>query len=206
MKALLRIIALTLALSGVANAQQPCSATFSDHTVAGRLGSGTGAGPCQAIPFASLGAALSPYMPAIPGSPGVDTNVLNAQTSAYSALSTDCGKTITLAGSAFYALTVGVATGFPATCSIVVANIDSGRGKTMTINGVSFPNSGILWPGQSFTLKNENNVWTVIHPPGRWKNTAAVEFYVDKLGSNSNDGLASGSGGFLTISGALSVI
>lgn len=145
-----------------------------------------------------------------PASPshGVDTNTPNAKTSAYAAGATDCGKTITLGGSTFYTLTVGAASGFPATCSIIIANIDAGRGKKITINGVTFPNNNILWPLQTFTLKNEANVWTIINPPGRWKTLSLAAFNVDGAAAdNNNDGLGTGAtGAFKTINGALSVI
>jgi hypothetical protein len=139
--------------------------------------------------------------------PGIDQNILSAKTTGYSLATTDCGKTITLGGSAFYALTVGAASGFPASCSVVVANIDTTRGKTMTINGVTFPNSGILWPLQTFALRNENNTWTIFNPPGRWKLTGSTTFRIDAAGANTNDGLATGAGGaFQTINGGLAVI
>lgn len=138
---------------------------------------------------------------------GVDCNTLNAQTSAYAPATSDCSKTITLGGAAFYALTVAPASGFPATCSFVVANIDSGRGKKIAISGVTFPNNNILWPLQTFTLKNEANAWTIINPPGRWKAQSAAAFNVDGAGANTNDGLGTGAtGAFQTINGALGVV
>lgn len=138
--------------------------------------------------------------------PGIDTNTLNAQTANYTLATTDCGKTVTLGGSAFYTLTVGAASGFPSTCSVVVANIDTGRGKKMTINGITFPNSSILWPTQTFTLKNENNAWTLVPPPGRWKLASSVQFEVNTAGSNSNDCLGTGaSGACATITGAINI-
>jgi hypothetical protein len=132
-------------------------------------------------------------------SAGVDANVLNARTSAYSLQTTDCGKTLSLGGGALYTLTVGAASGFPATCTVVVSNADTGRAKTMTINGVSFPNLGFLWPLQTFTLKNENNVWTIVNPPGRWVLPGSTVFNVSPSGSNSNDCLGTTTGACLTI-------
>lgn len=138
---------------------------------------------------------------------GVDCNTLNAQTAAYPAATTDCGKTITLGGAAFYTLTVGAASGFPSTCSIIVVNIDSGRGKTISINGISFPNDGILWPLQTFTLKAGGGSWFLVNAPSRWKLLGNVQFEVNSAGSNSNDGLSTGSANaFQTINGAISVI
>jgi hypothetical protein len=194
MKAFIRTLILWIALTpGLVAAQT--YPTIPDHTVIGRLGSGSSSGPSQAVPFSSLGAALSPYMPAIPGTPGVDANILNAQTSAYSAATSDCGRTITLGGSAFYTLTIGAASGFAATCSIIISNIDTGRAKKMSINGITYPNGGFLWPGQTTTIKNVNNVWTVTSNPGPWRLTASLTLYADSSnGSNSGstDCLASG--------------
>lgn len=134
-------------------------------------------------------------IPAADLPPGVATNTLNARTANYSLATTDCGKTITLGGSAFYTLTVGAASGFNISCVVVIANIDTGRGKVMSINGVSFPEGGILWPGQSFFLKNENNVWVPMGVPAKWKVLSGITITVDtSAGNDANDGLASGSG------------
>lgn len=191
MKKLLLALGLWLGLTCSAEAQNPTCPTRP-------LGDSSNA--CASTAF--VGNAVVGSLPA-----GVDQNVLNAQTSAYPAATTDCGKTITLGGSAFYTLTIGAASGFPPTCSIVVANIDTGRGKIMAINGVTFPNNSILWPLQTFTLKNENNAWTVINPPGRWKLAGSVQFEVNSAGSNSNDGLATGAANaFQTIPGAINIL
>lgn len=135
---------------------------------------------------------------------GVDCNTQRAVTTTGSLATSDCRKTITLGGSAFYTFTVGAASGFDSTCSVVIVNTDTGRGKTMAINGVTFPNSSILWPGQSFTLKNESNTWTIINRPGRWRLTATTQFEVNSAGSNANDCLGTGaSGACQTIQGAI---
>lgn len=126
---------------------------------------------------------------------GVNCNTLSSKTANYTLVTGDCGSTITLGGSAFYTLTVNAASGYSATCSITIANIDTGRGKLMSINGVTFPMGGILWPGQTFTLKNESNVWTLFNVPQRWKVTSAITITVNTaVGNDLNDGLAAGSG------------
>jgi hypothetical protein len=140
------------------------------------------------------------------GFTSIDQNILNAQTSAYSAASTDCGKTITLGGSAEYALTVGAASGFPASCTVNIDNIDTGRGKVMTINGVTFPLGGILWPGMKFTLKNVGNVWTIFGLNNLWKITSAIQFNVDTVngvdGNNDCLGATGTSGACATLANA----
>lgn len=135
------------------------------------------------------------------------TNVLNAQTSNYILGTTDCGKTISLGGTAFYTLTVNAASTYPSTCSVDVVNIDSGRGKKMAINATTFPNNNILWPKQSFTLANAANTWQIINPPGRWKLFVGAQFEVDSTGNNANDCLGTGAtGACATIQGAIDLI
>lgn len=141
---------------------------------------------------------------------GVDCNTLNARTSSYAVQTSDCGKTISLGGNTFYTTTAGAASGFPATCSIVFVNVDAGRGKTISIPGVSLGAVNILWPGQSFLLKNvsNGNVWTAIGLPNRWKLLSPTSIFVDAAnGSDTNDGLAPGAGGALqNLSTALSFL
>jgi hypothetical protein len=97
-----------------------------------------------------------------------------------------------LGGSAFYTLTVGAASGFPATCSINVVNADTSRGKAMAINGITFPLNSILWPGMSFSLKNISNTWTIVGLPTFWKITTGITYNVDTAsGSDSSDCLGS---------------
>lgn len=137
-------------------------------------------------------------------SAGIDGNVLNAQTAAYALQTSDCGKTVTLGGTAFYTLTVGAASGFPATCSVSIANIDTGRAKLITISGVTFPNANRLWPGQTFTLKNINNTWVVFNAPGPWIITSNTTFNVDTASGNDNsDCLGTGSGACALLSTAI---
>lgn len=143
--------------------------------------------------------------PALP--PGVDVNDLNLVLAAPSLSSSNCGQTITLGGNAFYTVTLGAASGFPATCTMTFVDIDSGRAKKMSVNGITYPNGSMLWPLQVTVIKNVNNVWTVAVDPGRWKLSNFVQFEVNSAGSNGNDGLATGAANaFQTIPGAISVI
>lgn len=210
MKKLLLASALSI-LSTEAWAQ--CNGIFPPATLCGNLS----ASPAPAAPFPSSGSIVGPNSSVVGDVPiwsnvtgtqlgdsgvpitGVDSNVLATGaviTSAPTVSSAFCGKTAALGGSAFYAFTVGAASGFPANCIITVVNIDTGRGKKMAINGITFPNSSIVWPGQSSALRNINNVWTVTPTPGRWRPTTNTAVFVDKaLGDDANDGLAAGAGG-----------
>jgi hypothetical protein len=124
---------------------------------------------------------------------GVLHNTRVAKTAAYTLTNADKGCTIDLGGTAFYTLTVGAASGFDDNFSCMIINSDTGRGKTIAANGVA---NFILWPGQTITLFNDNNVWKVSPSSQRWKVPNGTTIYVDVLaGANTNDGLASGSGG-----------
>jgi hypothetical protein len=104
-------------------------------------------------------------------------------------------------------LTAGPASGFPAGCSVFVANIDSLRGKLMSIDGITFPNRNHLWPLQTFGLLNASNSWVILNPPTKWKLTQSITFHVDPDGSLLNDGLAAGpSGAFPTIQSAIDIV
>lgn len=177
-------LALPLLLGGDAVAQ--CSGVFTAGQICGNDGASS------AAPRGSTFA-------------GVDRNTVSAKTTNYTMLTTDCGKTIALGGTAFYTLTVGAASGFPASCSINVVNTDSGRAKLMAINGITVGHTNKVWPKQSFILKNVSNVWTVIGLPPFWELTGAAAFFVDTAaGSDSNDGLATGAGNaFATIQKAI---
>ena len=135
----------------------------------------------------------------------VTTDILNAsggltnvQTTSYNAVLSDCGNTISMGGVAFISVNIGPTANYVADCTIAVANVDpppTGRGKKVTITGLTFPNLGILWPTQSFVVKNMNGTWAFISQPGRWKLTQNQTFFVDGVnGNDNNDGLAAGSG------------
>ena len=134
----------------------------------------------------------------------INQNILNAQTSAYAAVSGDCGKTITLGGSAFYTLTIGAASGFTSQCTIVIVNIDTGRAKKMSVTGLTFPYGGFLWPGRAVTLKNESGTWTITSDPGIWLLSSSLSLFADSTnGSDTNsDCLASGTSACATVTHA----
>lgn len=119
-------------------------------------------------------------------------------TGGYAAQVGDCGKTIVASGAAFYAVTVSAPTNFPNFCTIAFENADTGRGKTITVSGLTLP-STILYPLLNFYIKNINNSWVAFQFPERWKVTAVnTNFFIDSaIGLDSNDGLASGAGNAL---------
>lgn len=141
------------------------------------------------------------------------TNTRLAKTSAYSAVTGDCGDTIALGGSAFYVLTISAASGYTSTCVFQVVNEDTTRGKAININGLQ---GFVLWPLQSVLVYNQNNVWH-LNPSGqRWKLLAdqtwnvnhgsgldAVTCTGSTGGTCPNDGLGTGSGAYATINNAV---
>lgn len=144
---------------------------------------------------------------------GVSTNVRSAYTSANPMATTDCGKTVALGGSAFFTFTVNAASGYNASCAVIITNEDNVcpvngastcRGKTIAINGYA---SFILWPGQTFTLINQNNVWQY-DQPGRWQPLVGMTWHVNHAtGSDAGDGLGtSGTGEFATLQRCVNVM
>ncbi len=132
------------------------------------------------------------------------SNGQSRKTGAYAVQPTDSG-TIILAGNSFYSLTASAASGFGSTFAVIVLNEDTGRGKTITINGIT---SFILWPLQSFILLNDNGAWQILPRTQRWQAPGGVTLNVDPvLGSDSNDGLATGVGNaLLTTQAALNIL
>lgn len=59
---------------------------------------------------------------------GAWTNIRLAKTAAYTTASADCGSTLALGGSAFYAATFNAPSGYTSTCAFVVSNEDRGAG------------------------------------------------------------------------------
>jgi hypothetical protein len=119
-------------------------------------------------------------------------NVRNGQTGTYTAQSSDCGKTISLGGSALYTLTVNAASGYSTQCILTINNADTGRAKTMAINGQA--SNFFLWPQQTIQLYNSGGTWQ-ISGRARWVLNVATTFYFDPAnGSATADCLATGNG------------
>lgn len=111
---------------------------------------------------------------------------------------------ITLGGNAFFTLTVGAASGFPAGTEIFIINRDgwtSGRGKVLSFTGQSALNR-IIYPGNTAWLVKDDtaNAWAIMSPTRQRLPTGSITFYFDSsLGSdttNASDGLASGASAF----------
>lgn len=139
------------------------------------------------------------------GSNPLLTGTVLAKTTTYSAVTGDCGDSITLGGSAQYTLTLNAASGYAANCGFLVTNLVSETvTKTIAPNGLT---AFFLYPGQSVIISNQSNAWNVGPIAGRWRLAGAVTVYVRPDGSDSNDGLANSSGGaFLTANAAIAAI
>lgn len=134
------------------------------------------------------------------------TNTPNDITTTYTVQASDGGKTIYAGGNAYYTITVSAPSAYISAFQCVIKNTDSGRGKLISISGIT---PFILWPLQSFIMQSNNGAsWTLIGAPARWIVTAGINFYVDAaLGNDANDGLNPGTGNaFQTIAQAYSII
>ena len=122
----------------------------------------------------------------------------------------DDGALIALGGSAFFTLTFSAASGYNSGFCCMVVNEDiyssqgsgtQGRAKNITFTGQY---GFFLWPGQNVIVKNDNGNWRCV-PGGqssgnneRWKIPGPITIFVDPTnGSDSNDGMATGSGNAL---------
>lgn len=136
---------------------------------------------------------------------GVLRNERLAKTANYTVANADAGKTISC-GSAPWTLTFSTISGgnYDADFWVLVTNTSTSRAILMSIGGGT---NFFLWPGQTALVYNDNSVWKILRPE-RWKLTGGVTFYVDTAnGSDSNDGLASGSGNALaTVAAAISLV
>jgi hypothetical protein len=128
-----------------------------------------------------------------------------AKTALYTAVTGDCGKTITLGGTAQYTLTLTAASGYVSTCGFIITNLASEtRTKTLAINGLT---SFFIYPGQSVTIANESNVWVCVSGCVRYKSPGTLAFFIRPDGSDSNDGLAnSAAGAYLTANACMAAI
>jgi hypothetical protein len=98
-------------------------------------------------------------------------------------------------------VTVPAASGFDEMFNFKVTN-SSSRGWVIAPDGVT---SFTLYPTQTIWITQINNAW-VVENSFRWQTRTAITFYVNHAsGSNSNDGLTSGSA-FATIQKAIDVI
>lgn len=127
-------------------------------------------------------------------------------TGTYSVVSGDNTKQMIFTGNAFYTISVGAAAGYPAGFFVKLINGDTGRCKRVTITGwldEHSNNTFLLLPKQEVIVYKVGSDWVVVKPNHRWR-IFNPTLYVDPInGSNLNDGLAPGSGAFLTIQAAV---
>lgn len=99
----------------------------------------------------------------------------------------DDGKRHILGGNACYALTFGAATSYNSEFRVDVSNIDTGRAKIISLNGVGH----YIYPGQTYTVFAFNGAWEIVRPR-RWGVAGNVTLYTDYTnGDDANDGLVS---------------
>lgn len=136
---------------------------------------------------------------------------INTVTANYTIATTDCGKTVRAGtgSTGNFALALPSTVGFPATCTIIVTNGDTARGKKLSSGfpadiAATWSNLG---PLQSLGVQIINSAWASFYNPGRWQ-TSGETFFVDPVaGSDANDGLAAGAGSaFLTLGHAINVL
>lgn len=130
-------------------------------------------------------------------------NNRSAKTGPYTVINNDGGSTLALGGSSFYTVTFGASSGYSADFLVVLVNEDTGRGKKITLDAVSF----ILWPGQSVIVFNSSG-WKTLPAAQRWTLASSLQMYVHiSAGDNGNDGLAAGAGNALaTMQAAVNIV
>lgn len=139
------------------------------------------------------------------GITGIDANVVNTQTTNYTILNTDCGKTIQAGtgSTGQFALTLPSVSGFPANCSVSIKNGDTARGKILSGFPADFSPGGqsVLWPSASGSVKIVNGAWATGVNPGIWNSAIPVILNINhSIGSDtSNDCLGTGTGACATI-------
>lgn len=126
----------------------------------------------------------------------------NPQTAAYGVVNGDKNSTISFAGNALYTVSFGAAAGYDANFTALLYNADSGRGKLISIPGIS---NFILWPLQSVFVFSSGGAWQINPRFQRWQPGANVTFFVDTAGSDANDGLATGTGALRNIATAVNM-
>lgn len=124
--------------------------------------------------------------------------------STYTIKQSDNGTIFSLLGASYYTINAPAAASLSPPFRVKLFNNDT-RGKLISPSGVA---AFILWPGQSTDLiLNDTATAWLVTPNARWRAPNGTNFYVDPTnGSDSNDGLASGTGAFATIAGAVNVV
>lgn len=105
----------------------------------------------------------------------------------------DCFRTINLGGNAQYTFTIGI----PPTpwCRLRIVNVDgwtSGRGKQLSVNGLTLLPYAILYPTEVLNLEPNGNTWIQNPAYSFVQVPLGQKLYLDPSGSDGNDCLATG--------------
>jgi hypothetical protein len=105
--------------------------------------------------------------------------------------SVDCNSTRQLSGG-FTTLTLGAASGYPATCIFFVIDLcTETRGKKISLDG--FP-SFIMYPCDSVIISNQASSWSINRSIRHRIAPGTLQMYIDAGGDDGSDCLAGGSG------------
>jgi hypothetical protein len=124
--------------------------------------------------------------------------------------SAHCGWNYTLGGGAFYAAAVPGTADFPQGCAISITNTDIAACKGKSIRVAGFPETFVLWPGQSIELTSIDGLWIKTMDPGRWRPNCGGDPIVINTDSTKgtdhkgeSDGLGTGAEAFKTVQFAI---
>lgn len=131
---------------------------------------------------------------------------VQAKTAAYTVLPADCGSTISLGGSAFYAVTIGAASGFPSGCTVQTINTDTTRGKAIAADGVTTLR---LFPLQIVSYINVGSQW--VQSPNALKiSYGGLSLRVNAVSGSDNallsDCMSTGAGACATFQAAVDIM
>lgn len=120
---------------------------------------------------------------------GVDQNITQDVSAAYTVTNADGGKFLALGGNALYTVTFNAASTYLPKFRTTLYNADNLRWKVVSLNGTT------LWlaPGQQTTVRNVDNNWRSSEiPPWRLQGPVTI-YFSESSGSANNDGMTSGS-------------
>lgn len=121
---------------------------------------------------------------------GVDQNITQDVSAAYTITNADGGKLLALGGAALYTVTFNAASTYLPKLRTTLFNVDTLRWKLVAV-----PGAGNYWlaPGQQITVRNVDNAWKVTEL-GAWRTNANITLYFsESAGSVNNDGMTSAS-------------
>jgi hypothetical protein len=121
-----------------------------------------------------------------------------------------CGWNYALGGGTFYAAEVPRTSDFPQGCAITITNTDIAACKGKSLRVAGFPESLVLWPGQSIELTSIDGLWIKTIDPGRWRPNCGDNPLVINTDSTKgtdlqgdSDGLGTGAEAFKTVQFAI---